>query len=173
MYLYRIGTFKHSTDPSMYLASSEKAMYQNLFRRLCLDRYFGLSLEIYKAHSKDFKLHRDKVDNAIRFTEFVCSLAGAGHKFFFGTHEMSEEDHEFWDYSILNEIEEEIDEEEWNIPEDDYVHPWVFEGKTYAVNSKKCIWELNQEGLPGKWVGMFDTKKCIIDRTIEEPEYYD
>jgi hypothetical protein len=172
MYLYRIGTFKNATDPSMYLASSEKAMYQNLFRHLCLDRYSGLSLEIYRAHN--FKLRRDKVDNAIRFTEFVCSLTGE-KKFFFGAHEMSEEDHEFWDYSILNEIEEEFDEEEeeWNIPDDGYAHPWVFEGKTYVVNAQKCVWEINQEGLPGKWVGMFDTKKRIIDRTVEEPEYYD
>ena len=59
-----------------------------------------------------------------------------------------------------------------NVPDDEYVHKWTWNGVTYLVNSKKCVWEKDMDGVC-KWVGMIDLEKNIIDTTIPEPEYID
>ena len=59
----------------------------------------------------------------------------------------------------------------WNIPEDDLVHTWTFQGKTYLVNHLKCVWEKLPSGEAGNWVGMVIPEENRIDTEVEEPEY--
>ena len=61
----------------------------------------------------------------------------------------------------------------FDIEEDSLVHDWTWEGKTYLVNSDKCVWEKTAEGEAGEWVGMVDLEKEIIDTSVPEPAYED
>jgi len=61
----------------------------------------------------------------------------------------------------------------FDIEEDSMVHEWTWEGKTYLVNSDKCVWEKTADGEAGEWVGMVDLEKEIIDTSVPEPDYED
>jgi hypothetical protein len=61
----------------------------------------------------------------------------------------------------------------WNIPEDDLVHDWTFQGVTYLANSQGGVWERDAEGNPGNWVGMVVKEENRIDTTVPEPVYLD
>ena len=61
----------------------------------------------------------------------------------------------------------------FDIEEDSLVHDWTWEGKTYLVNSDKCVWEKTADGEAGDWVGMVDLEQGIIDTSVPEPDYED
>ena len=61
----------------------------------------------------------------------------------------------------------------WNCPEDDMVHKWTWQGKTYLVNHHKCVWEMLPSGDAGNWVGLVIPEENRIDTEYEEPEYED
>ena len=61
----------------------------------------------------------------------------------------------------------------WNCPEDDMVHKWTWQGKTYLVNHHKCVWEMLPSGDAGNWVGLAIPEENRIDTDYEEPEYED
>jgi hypothetical protein len=58
--------------------------------------------------------------------------------------------------------------EEWTCPNDDMVHEFVYEGKTYLRNFNGQIWEEN-DGELGAWAGVWDGKK--IDTDAPEPQF--
>jgi hypothetical protein len=60
-----------------------------------------------------------------------------------------------------------------DVPKDDLVHDWTWEGVTYLVNSDGCVWKREANGEAGPWVGMIDLNKQIIDTSVEEPVYDD
>lgn len=60
-----------------------------------------------------------------------------------------------------------------DVPKDDLVHDWTWEGVTYLVNSDGCVWKREANGEAGPWVGMVDLNKQIIDTSVEEPVYDD
>ena len=59
----------------------------------------------------------------------------------------------------------------WNIPDDELVHTWTFQGQRYAVNAQFCAWKEGSDGEVGEWVGMVNLEENRIDDSIPEPEY--
>ena len=60
-----------------------------------------------------------------------------------------------------------------DVPADGYAHEWTWNGVTYLVTSDKFVWEKGTGYEVGKWVGMIDLKRNIIDTTFPEPVYVD
>ncbi len=60
-----------------------------------------------------------------------------------------------------------------NVPDDGCVHPWIWEGVTYYVNSCGCVWLANKETEQFVWVGVIDLENQVINTHVAEPEYID
>jgi hypothetical protein len=61
--------------------------------------------------------------------------------------------------------------EEWTCPDDGQAHPWSVGGKKYMRVFSGEVYEANEDGTIGSWVGMFDKKTNKIDTSVPEPEY--
>lgn len=57
--------------------------------------------------------------------------------------------------------------------DDDKVHSLEWDGVIYFANRNGDVWEKKKNGQVGKWVGMIDVDKNIIDTDVPEPEYED
>lgn len=64
--------------------------------------------------------------------------------------------------------------EEEKIPtvaDDGQAHVVNWKGKTYYMTADGSAWIQNKDKSMGKWAGMFDATKNILDETVEEPEF--
>ena len=59
------------------------------------------------------------------------------------------------------------------IPNDDQLHPWTYNGKKYLRNYQGETWMVGEGGSLGKWVGLYDATTNKIDTTAEEPVFED
>lgn len=64
--------------------------------------------------------------------------------------------------------------EEEKIPtvkDDGQAHVVAWKGKSYYMTADGSAWIQNKDKSMGKWAGMFDATKNILDETAEEPEF--
>ena len=57
------------------------------------------------------------------------------------------------------------------VTDDGQAHPVTWKGKSYYMMASGEAWSQNKDKSMGKWVGMFDETKNILDETAEEPTF--
>jgi hypothetical protein len=59
------------------------------------------------------------------------------------------------------------------VPDDGQAHPVVWKGKSYYMMASGEAWIQNKDKSMGKWAGMFDATKNILDEKAVEPTFDD
>jgi hypothetical protein len=57
------------------------------------------------------------------------------------------------------------------VADDGQAHLVSWKGKSYYMMASGEAWIQNKDKSMGKWVGMFDATKNILDETAEEPAF--
>ena len=65
------------------------------------------------------------------------------------------------------------DEKVPSVEDDGKAHLVNWKGKAYYMMASGEAWEQTKEKSMGKWAGMFDAEKNILDTTVEEPTFED
>lgn len=65
------------------------------------------------------------------------------------------------------------DEKIPTVKDDGQAHPVTWKGTSYYMMASGEAWIQNKDKSMGKWVGMFDAAKNILDTTVEEPSFED
>lgn len=60
-----------------------------------------------------------------------------------------------------------------SVEDDGKAHLVTWKGKAYYMMASGEAWEQTKEKSMGKWAGMFDAEKNILDTTVEEPVFED
>jgi hypothetical protein len=58
-----------------------------------------------------------------------------------------------------------------SVEDDGKAHLVTWKGKAYYMMASGEAWEQTKEKSMGKWAGMFDAEKNILDASVEEPEF--
>ena len=66
---------------------------------------------------------------------------------------------------------EDKDEKIPTVADDGQAHPVTWKGVSYYMMASGEAWVQNKDKSMGKWVGMFDAAKNILDTTVEEPTF--